>query len=242
MAAETGLRYGIDGYPYLLGLTATAVGFAGAGLAGARSSTTWRRRASWAALALSGVSAVPAALGARYVTTGKLAVRDDILARVSWRGNETVADLGSGVGLLAVGAPRRPAAPVPCVARVIGRALLGHGRPRLLRNARRAGVADRIDVRQEDVRTMSLGDRSVDVVLSALCLHNIPDAPGRRAALAEAVRVLRPGGTVVISDLAHVEDEYAPVLRAAGLRVRCHGRLRRTFPPQRLLTARRPEA
>ena len=38
--------------------------------------------------------------------------------------------------------------------------------------------------------------------------------------------------------LAHVEDEYAPRLRAAGLSVRT-ARAPGTFPPQRLLVARR---
>lgn len=90
---------------------------------------------------------------------------------------------------------------------------------------------------REDVRSTGLDAHSMDVVLSALCLHNIPTAEGRREALAEVTRILRPGGTVVISDLAHVDDEYAPALRRAGLDVRTHGRIPNTFPPQRFLIA-----
>jgi len=75
------------------------------------------------------------------------------------------------------------------------------------------------------------------VVLSSLCLHNVPGADGRRDALAEVVRLLRPGGTAVISDLAHGDDEYAPFLRGAGLTVEQRGRVPGTFPPQRLLVA-----
>ncbi len=41
----------------------------------------------------------------------------------------------------------------------------------------------------------------------------------------------------MISDLAHIDDEYAPTLRHAGLDVRTHGRIPNTFPPQRLLIA-----
>jgi arsenite methyltransferase len=236
----TGLRYGADGYPYLVGLTAATVGLAGAGLAGTRSARGRLRLASWASLALGAAAAVPAALGARYVLRGKLALRDDLLGRVVWRGDETVADLGSGAGLLGVGAARRTTGTVHCIDLFVGKDLSGNSPERLLRNARRAGVAERVDVRREDVRSTSLADGSVDVVLSTLCLHNIPTGAGRRQALAEVVRVLRPGGTVVLSDLAHVEDEYAPALRAAGLAVRTHGRLPGTFPPQRLLTAAAP--
>jgi len=44
---------------------------------------------------------------------------------------------------------------------------------------------------------------------------------------------------VVISDLAHVDDEYAPHLRSLGFGVVRSERVR-YFPPQRLLVARRP--
>lgn len=242
MSEGTGLRYGADGYPYLLGFAAAAIGLAGSGIAGVRSARGRLQQASWAAIGLGAAAAVPAVLGGRYVTRGKLALRDDLLDRVAWRGDETVADLGTGAGLLGVGAARRTTGAVHCVDLFVGKDLSGNSPERLLRNARRAGVAGQVEVHREDVRATSLPDRSVDVVLSTLCLHNIPSASGRGRALAEVVRVLRPGGTVVLSDLAHVDDEYAPRLRAAGLAVRTHGRLPGTFPPQRLLTATTPRA
>jgi len=74
--------------------------------------------------------------------------------------------------------------------------------------------------------------------MSMLCIHNIEDAEGRRRRLAEAVRVCKRGGVVVISDLAHAED-YRDALEQLGLRVAVSGRYLDTFPFQRIVEARR---
>ena len=42
---------------------------------------------------------------------------------------------------------------------------------------------------------------SFDVVLSSLAVHNIKGRPGRDRAIEEAVRVLRPGGRLLIADI-----------------------------------------
>ncbi|MFI5910361.1 class I SAM-dependent methyltransferase [Dactylosporangium sp. NPDC051541] len=57
------------------------------------------------------------------------------------------------------------------------------------------------DFREADIRTLPLPDRSVDLVVSALALTHLPDLG---PVLAEFARVLRPGGSVVISE-AHCE-------------------------------------
>lgn len=55
-----------------------------------------------------------------------------------------------------------------------------------------------------DAAQLPLRDASVDVVVAALLLSFVPD---RRAVLAEAARVLRPGGVLVLSDLHPVASE-----------------------------------
>ncbi len=52
-------------------------------------------------------------------------------------------------------------------------------------------------------------DNSFDVVTSAAAIHNIPSAEGRRRALDEAIRVLRPGGRLLIADPAPFVRKYA---------------------------------
>lgn len=231
-------RYGVDGVPYIIGLGAAALGAGLPGLVGAHHSNGRVRRLSWAGVILGAAAAVPATLGLRYVTTGKLALRDRMLDAVSWHGNEVVADIGSGTGLLGIGAAKRTRGTVHCVDLFIAKDLSGNTAERLRANAELEGVADRIVVHRDDVRHTSLGTASIDIVVSTLCLHNIPTPHGRHEAIGELTRILRPGGTIVISDLAHVNKEYAPLLRSSGFEVRVSGPIATTFPPQRLLVAR----
>ncbi|MGN6608032.1 MAG: methyltransferase domain-containing protein [Jatrophihabitans sp.] len=229
-------RYGIDGFPSLLG-------FAGLSTAlGAAAATVLRhhRVTRAAALTAAGAAAVPAVRGSHYVVHGKRALRDRLLDAVTWHGDEDVADLGAGAGLLGIGAARRTTGTVHCVDLFVAKDLSGNRPERLLTNAQLEGVRDRVVVHREDVRRTTLADHSVDVVLSVLCLHNLGEPGARAQALTEIARILRPGGTVVISDLAHVEAEYAPALRRLGLEVELRGGARGTFPPQRWLVARSP--
>ena len=72
------------------------------------------------------------------------------------------------------------------------------------------------------MRALPLPDEVVDRV-SSLAIHNVPDQAGRDRAIAEIARVLKPGGTVVIQDMRHV-DRYAAELRAHGVERRARSR------------------
>ncbi len=56
---------------------------------------------------------------------------------------------------------------------------------------------DRLDAAVGDARHLDLPDSSVDVILLLGPLYHLPDVDDRRAAITEAVRVVRPGGLVV---------------------------------------------
>ncbi len=102
------------------------------------------------------------------------------------------------------------------------------------------GVAARCTLRSEGAQKMSFPDATFDVILSNLCLHNIYDKPTRHQALAEIVRVLKPGGTAILSDYK-LTGEYAEQLRAAGLEVgRKPANWFTTFPPLTIVMARKP--
>lgn len=81
------------------------------------------------------------------------------------------------------------------------------------RNATRAGVDDRVRFRQGDSQHLPFADGTFDVVVNE-CAVGIPD--DSQAVVDEMIRVLRPGGTVVIHEstwrasMAQAEkDEFA---------------------------------
>jgi SAM-dependent methyltransferase len=229
--------YGIDGYPFLIGLLVAV------GVLDLSATLVWRVAPWWVAallLFLSLCALVPVVLGLRYVRVGKFALRDRLLSQVRWRGDEHVLDLGTGGGLLLLGAARR-APRGRAVGLDIWRAgdLSGNGKERLLRNAALEGES--VELLEQDVRKLPFADATFDVVLSALCIHNIPDEPGRDAAVREAARVLKPGGTILFSDLANT-GRYAGLLREAGLEVEEWPAQRDTFPFQTVVVGRRRAA
>ena len=81
---------------------------------------------------------------------------------------------------------------------------------------RAEGVADRVSVETGDARALPFADGCFDVVMSHWVVHNLPDAAGRARALEEMLRVLRPGGTLVLADIAH-HAAYRSQLAARGL-------------------------
>jgi len=173
---------------------------------------------------------------------GKLKARDTLLARIPWRGDEIVLDVGCGRGLLLIGAAKRLT-----TGRAIGIDIwqqedqAHNSKEATLANATAEDVRDRVEVRDADMRQIPFKDRTMDVIVSNLAIHNVYQRAERAKALAEIVRVLRPGGRIAIMDMQHVE-QYADAFRAAGLSdVQVSKRDWRIFPPVRTVTATRPK-
>jgi SAM-dependent methyltransferase len=155
---------------------------------------------------------------ASYVYTtrrGKFVVWTGLLSDLRLAGRERVVDLGCGRGAVLVMAARR----VPA-GRAIGVDLWrsvdqsGNDPANTLSNA--AAEAVTVDLLTADMLALPLATGSVDVVVSSLAIHNIPDQAGRMAAIGEAARVLRPGGRLVIADFRHTRA-YADRLADLGL-------------------------
>jgi ArsR family transcriptional regulator len=108
----------------------------------------------------------------------------------------TVADLGCGTGLML-------ASLAPHVERVIGvdasEEMLAAARTRL------EGVAN-VDLRRGSAESLPIETSSVDAATMMLVLHHLA-SPG--AAIAEAARILRPGGRLLVVDMTpHDREEY----------------------------------
>ena len=65
------------------------------------------------------------------------------------------------------------------------------------------------------MRALPCPDATFDLVVSSLAIHNIPSKADRRKAIAEAYRVLKPGGRIVIADI-RTTALYEEALRELG--------------------------
>ena len=81
------------------------------------------------------------------------------------------------------------------------------------RNARVAGVGDRVTFRQLSAASLSFPDATFDTVASCLTFHEVRDSPDRTAAMVEALRVLRPGGRFVFVDLFADPGHFGSIQR-----------------------------
>jgi SAM-dependent methyltransferase len=176
-----------------------------------------------------------------YSLVGKFRHRDRILTKVAWTGVENVLDVGTGRGLLLIGAAKRlTTGHATGIDIWNAEDLSGNGPEALKSNIVLEGVGEKTTIKSEDARQMSFPDGSMDVVLSNLCLHNIYEKPGRAKACREIVRVLKPGGVAAISDYKLMK-EYAGELARAGLTVEMYPLdWTGTWPPLRILIARKP--
>jgi SAM-dependent methyltransferase len=171
---------------------------------------------------------------------GKLRARDRLLDGLGLTGQEQLLDVGCGRGLLLLGAARRlphgRAVGVDLWSQVD---LSGNSASATLANAAAEEVAERVELHEGDMRKLPFADADFDAVVASLSIHNIYSVEGRREAILEIVRVLKPGGQVALMDMRHVR-EYAAGLLSAGMRdVNVSGLSFWIFPPVRTVTARK---
>lgn len=210
--------YGIDAPGVVRGLAMAGLGsvvlacWARAGFAPAQLQGLWFPGASWL-------------LSAAWMTLGssvfKLRMRDRLIGQLQLGGHEQMLDVGTGRGMML-----HAAAAKLSTGRATGIDLWrskdqsGNTMSANVDNAKRLGVDTKLCVLSADMRELPFGDGEFDVVLSSFAVHNIDDAPGRAKAVGEMWRVLKPGGRIVIADMARTA-EYAATLRelgAAGVR------------------------
>jgi len=112
-----------------------------------------------------------------------------------------VVDVGCGTGTLAI-------ALAAGGAEVIG----VDGDPEVLALAHAKPGAEAVQWRKGLATALPLPGASADRVVMSLLLHHL-DGVGKRTALAEAVRVLRPGGRLHVADWGRPRD---PLMRAGA--------------------------
>jgi len=171
-----------------------------------------------------------------YAKVGKFHHRDRMLALINWTGNETVLDVGTGRGLLLIGAARKLTTGKAVGIDIWSKTdLSGNSKEKTLTNVEIEGVSARVEIRSEDATAMQFPDGTFDVVLSNLCIHNIPSRQGRDQACREIVRVLKPGGKAIISDFKNTADYVKAFQAAQASASRGAPNFLSTFPPLRVV-------
>ena len=174
-----------------------------------------------------------------YSKVGKMWHRDRMIRMAALKGSEQVLDVGTGRGLLLIAAAKQLS-----TGRAVGidiwkvSDLSENLRERTEKNLVMEGVAERCELIDSSAEKMQFPDSHFDVVLSNMCLHNIPAAEDRRRACMEIVRVLKPGGTAVISDYKNT-GTYARIFKDAGLTVTKKFYFADTFFPVSIVYARK---
>jgi ubiquinone/menaquinone biosynthesis C-methylase UbiE len=115
-----------------------------------------------------------------------------------------ILDLGCGTGEMALAIARASQAVT-----LIGVDGDADVLERAAAKAQAAGV--KFELHEALANHVPLPDANVDCVVSTLMFHHLGPA-AKRAALAEALRVLRPGGRLLVCDVGRAGD---PVMRAA---------------------------
>jgi SAM-dependent methyltransferase len=145
---------------------------------------------------------------------GKFVVWSELLDQLDLRGDERILDLGCGRGAVLLMAAQHLT-----TGRAVGVDLWrgvdqsGNSAEATRRNAVAEGVADRVELHTGDMTALPFDDNSFDVVVSSLAIHNIRGRAGREKAINEAVRVLRPGGRLMIADIRATRHHQAQLAK-----------------------------
>jgi len=119
-------------------------------------------------------------------------LRDRILTEADAAIEETAVDIGAGPGLLTL--------PLARLTRKVWAIDISPAMCALLRTRVAEQSLDNIEIAVASADRLPLEDETVELVVSNYCFHHLDD-DGKRRALAEVHRVLRPGGRLVFADM-----------------------------------------
>ena len=155
---------------------------------------------------------------AYYVSRkGKFVVWTRLIGQLNLRGDERILDIGCGRGAVLL-----IAAQYLTTGKAVGIDIWkrsdqsGNSIQATERNAKAEGVEDRVELRTADMTSLPFQGDSFDLIVSNLAIHNV-NSQKRDMAVDEAVRVLRPGGRLMIGDIMGT-DQYARRLESLGMR------------------------
>ena len=135
------------------------------------------------------------------------------VALASLKTGETVLDLGSGAGFDCF----LSASEVGKNGKVIGVDMTPEMIARARENAQKGDYAN-VEFRLGEIENLSVADASIDIIISN-CVINL--SPEKKRVFAEAFRVLKPGGRIMVSDIVLLKALPDAILNSINAYVSC---------------------
>lgn len=145
---------------------------------------------------------------------GKFVVWEELFRGLKLRGDEWILDLGCGRGAVLLLAAQHLT-----TGRAVGVDLWrvkdqsGNAAEATHHNAIAEGVADRVELHTANMTVLPFANDSFDLVVSNVAIHNVRGVDGRNKVIEEAVRVLRPGGRLMIADIGGTRQYRGQLIR-----------------------------
>ena len=158
-----------------------------------------------AALAATFLPGVPGSIGCGWLWAVRATLALLCCATAAMLGR--VLDIGCGSGALSVAVAKRCTA-----AQVTGidywGPRWGYGKQQCERNATLEGVSRRTTFMQGDAAALPFADGTFDAAVSNFVFHEVKTQPDKKQVIAEALRVVKPGGRFAFHDLFYDTGIY----------------------------------
>ncbi|AVK63822.1 hypothetical protein C5Z26_06735 [Lactobacillus sp. CBA3606] len=147
---------------------------------------------------------------------GKYVIYDQLVQQIPLDSAGQVLDLGCGQG----GLLARIAKQLTSASHVTGIDSWHRGTPAATqKNLDELGVADRATLVIGKLTTLPFETNQFDVIVSGFALHQIKNNQQREQAVHEAIRVLKPGGQLLIVDTDYRATQYRDVFRSENVQI-----------------------
>ncbi|MBO2707232.1 class I SAM-dependent methyltransferase [Lactiplantibacillus plantarum] len=152
---------------------------------------------------------------------GKYRLFDEAIKHLNIKPDSQVLDLGCGRGALLTRIAQQlgPAGKVTGLDLWLSRDQSHNKLAVTQKNVDELGLTDRVNLVTGDMTKLDFPDASFDLVTSSFAIHNIKNEQARINAVKEAIRVLKPGGHIMIIDTGRNINEYGQVFQDAGLQI-----------------------